>query len=58
MARLNDPLRELFPLELYADIPKANGGADVLNAEANEFHPRRDAALAAAQRIEDIAENE
>lgn len=49
------PVQHLYPLELNCDMAEIQ--PEVLNADAPEFRPRRDAAAAAALRVQQIADD-
>ena len=58
-SRLERAVQHLFPLELSCDHTRAEGGdSTVLRAEAPEFRPTRDSAVAANLRIRDVAQSE
>ena len=50
-------VQQLYPLELSCDR-SSTAVSRSLNAAAETYRPRRDAAVAADQRIQDIAEND
>ena len=53
------PIQHLYPLELACDkVPQRVAAPPRLNAEAQAFRPRRDAAVAATLRIHDAIEGE
>ena len=53
---LERAVQQLYPLELSCDRPQAPLRAPVLNPEAPVYKPRRDAAVAAELRVQEIAE--
>ena len=52
------PIQHLYPLELSCDRNLTLCNDTPLNPTAMEFRPRRDAAVGARQRIEDIVEQD
>ena len=54
---LERPIQHLYPLELSCD-KAAEAPTAQLNAEAPVFRPTRDAAVAARERIQSIADDE
>ena len=56
-AKLRVAIQQLYPLELSCDrhIPASQAG---MNPEAAPFRPRRDAAVAARLRVQDISQEE
>ena len=50
------PVQHLYPLELQCETKRP--AAQQLNPHAENFRPKRNAALVAAAKIKDIVENE
>ena len=56
---LERAVQQLYPLELSCDMLKDSAApSSMLNPKAKTFRPRRDAAVAAGLRVQDIAEQE
>lgn len=51
-------VQQLHPLELSCERPQELPRAPVLNPGAPVYRPRRDAAVAAGLRVQEIAEHE
>lgn len=57
-SHIERPVQHLYPLELSCDAEVTQGTAMALNPNAQEFAPRRDAAVAARLRVQDLAQEE
>ncbi|XP_068675376.1 uncharacterized protein [Montipora foliosa] len=57
-SHLERPIQHLFPLELSCDKENVQRDTTPLNPTASVFRPRRDAAVAARLRMQEVAEEE
>ena len=55
-SRLERAVQQLFPLELSCDREKVQ--PPMMNAKAKPYNPKREAAITAAQRIKQLAEED
>ena len=58
---LEKPIQLLYRMELHCDLKRTTSNTqddEILNANAEEFRPKRPAAAVAEKRIKDIADNE
>lgn len=57
-SHLERPIQHLYPLEMSCDKENVHGDTTPLNPTAPKFRPKRDAAVAARLRMQEVAEEE